>query len=86
MVEASFAAPHEHRLFEEMMRAITGFDLDDEGHWRAKLECSHYQHVRHDPPLQTREWVMTVSGRQSRVGLELDCWKCDDDRPRDFDK
>ena len=38
---------------------ITGFDKDDDGDWRARLECGHYQHVRHDPPLAIREWVLT---------------------------
>jgi hypothetical protein len=33
-----------------MKRAVIGFDKDEEGHWVAKLECGHGQHVRHDPP------------------------------------
>src|SRR5688572_14326000 len=36
-----------------------GFDRDDEHHWRAILACGHRQHVRHDPPLTTRDWVLT---------------------------
>jgi hypothetical protein len=67
-----------------MMRAITGFDLDDDSHWRARLECGHYQHVRHEPPLRMREWVLTESGRCTRVGAELDCRKCDEAAPADF--
>jgi hypothetical protein len=67
-----------------MKSKITGFDQDDEGHWRAKLECSHYQHVRHDPPLRVREWVLTEEGRDSRIGANVDCRKCDEDLPRDF--
>jgi hypothetical protein len=66
------------------MRRITGFDKDDEGDWRAALECRHYQHVRHDPPLRTREWVLTKEGRRSRIGVELDCLKCRDGAPADF--
>jgi hypothetical protein len=60
-----------------MRRAITGFHLDDEGHWVAELECGHGQHVRHDPPWQVREWVTTEAGRRSRIGLVLDCLKCE---------
>jgi hypothetical protein len=67
-----------------MDRKIIGFDHDDEGHWRARLECGHYQHVRHDPPLRIREWVLTQEGRTSRLGFELECKKCDDDLPKDF--
>jgi hypothetical protein len=67
-----------------MERKIIGYDRDDEGHWRAKLECGHYQHVRHDPPLRNREWVLTEAGRASRLGQPLNCKKCDDQFPRDF--
>jgi len=67
-----------------MKRAITGFDLDDEMSWRAKLECGHYQHVRHDPPLRVRAWVMDPEGRESRLGQELDCRKCEEHKPADF--
>jgi hypothetical protein len=67
-----------------MKRKIAGFDKDDDGDWRAKLECKHYQHVRHQPPLITREWTLTEEGRASRVGMELDCKKCDEGKPADF--
>ena len=67
-----------------MIRSITGFDKDDSGDWRAKLECGHYQHVRHDPPLRVREWVLTEEGRRSRLGGELECRKCDEGVPPDF--
>ncbi|MDQ3908089.1 MAG: DUF3565 domain-containing protein [Acidobacteriota bacterium] len=62
-----------------MRRRIIGFELDDEGHWRAELECGHFQHTRHDPPLVTREWALTPEGRASRVGRELDCKLCDEE-------
>jgi len=67
-----------------MKRRITGFTLDDENHWRAELDCRHYQHVRHEPPLRTREWVLTDEGRASRIGKELDCTKCDENADEDF--
>lgn len=57
-------------------RRITGFHQDDEGHWVAELECGHAQHVRHEPPLQSRPWVLDEAGRRSRLGTELRCVKC----------
>jgi len=62
-----------------MHRIITGFETDDENHWRAILDCGHRQHVRHDPPLTTRQWVLTEAGRASRLGFELDCKRCDEE-------
>jgi len=59
-------------------RRITGFEKDDEGHWRAALDCGHFQHVRHDPPMTTREWVLTPAGRATRIGLLLDCKRCEE--------
>jgi hypothetical protein len=61
-----------------MRRRIVDFELDDDGHWRAVLDCGHRQHVRHDPPLTTREWVLTEAGRREKIGLELECRKCDE--------
>ncbi len=63
-----------------MKRKIVDFNRDDEAHWRAELECGHYQHVRHDPPLTTRPWVLTKKGRAARLGLELDCNRCDEEK------
>ena len=68
----------------EVKQKIRGYDQDDEGHWRAKLDCGHYQHVRHDPPLTVREWTQTEEGRISRIGQELNCLKCEAGSPRDF--
>jgi uncharacterized protein DUF3565 len=62
-----------------MKQKITGFEQDDEHHWRAILACGHRQHVRHDPPLTTRAWVLTEAGRTTRIGLELDCKRCDEE-------
>jgi uncharacterized protein DUF3565 len=62
-----------------MKRRITDYEKDDEDHWRAKLECGHYQHLRHNPPLVTREWVLTKDGRDSRLGFELNCKRCDEE-------
>lgn len=63
------------------LRAIVGFHQDDEGHWVAELECGHGQHVRHDPPLVSREWVLTPAGRAARLGARLACRRCLEDPP-----
>ena len=60
-----------------MKQAIAGYRTDDEGHWVAELRCGHAQHVRHDPPWQTRPWVVTPEGRAEHLGTELDCVLCD---------
>ena len=64
-----------------MKQKIIGFDRDEEGDWRAALDCGHYRHVRHKPPLVTREWVLTEEGRREKLGVELDCKKCDAEKP-----
>ncbi|MEX5216924.1 MAG: DUF3565 domain-containing protein [Nitrospiraceae bacterium] len=61
-----------------MIRSIIGYHLDDENHWVADLECGHGQHVRHQPPMTTRTWVLTEEGRRSRIGTTLNCKKCDE--------
>ena len=60
-----------------MQQAIIGFHLDEEQHWVADLTCGHTQHVRHTPPWQNRPWVMTVQGRQEKLGMMLECKQCD---------
>ena len=57
-------------------RAITGFHQDEEGHWVAELECGHGQHMRHNPPWQNREWVLTPEGRDRFIGVRIACVKC----------
>ncbi|HJR66972.1 MAG TPA: DUF3565 domain-containing protein [Gemmatimonadaceae bacterium] len=60
------------------IRRIVGFHRDAENHWVADLECGHSQHVRHDPPWQVRPWVITVEGRNERLGTTLECRLCDE--------
>ena len=60
-----------------MKQPIVDFRLDEEGHWVAVLRCGHGQHVRHDPPWQVREWVLSLEGRTSRLGVTLDCVRCE---------
>jgi hypothetical protein len=61
-----------------MKRKITGFHTDAENQWVAELECGHGQHTRHDPPWIERPWVTTEEGRQSHLGEELNCVRCDE--------
>ncbi|RZG86604.1 DUF3565 domain-containing protein [Acinetobacter sp. WCHAc060033] len=61
-----------------MLQKIIGFHLDEEQHWVADLECGHGQHVRHTPPWQNRPWVMTEQGRQEKLGVALNCKKCEE--------
>lgn len=55
---------------------IRAFHQDDEGHWVADLACGHSQHVRHRPPMEVREWVVTEEGRRGRIGASLPCRLC----------
>lgn len=61
-----------------MKQKIVGYFMDEESHWVAKLECGHGQHVRHDPPWMEREWVTSKEGRLTRLGMELNCVRCDE--------
>ena len=57
-------------------RRIIGYTKDFENHWVAYLECGHNQHVRHNPPMMERPWVLTKEGRNSMLGYPLGCKKC----------
>ena len=61
-----------------MKREIIGFDQDEVGDWRAILACGHRQHIRHNPPLSERPWVLTEDGRSQFLGHPLDCKRCDE--------
>jgi hypothetical protein len=62
-----------------MTRAIIGFHKDENDDWVADLDCGHTQHVRHRPPWQNREWVLTEEGRRKFLGHQLNCKKCDEE-------
>ena len=62
---------------------IVGYFQDEENHWVAKLACGHNQHVRHNPPLVSRPWVLTQAGRDGKIGVLLGCKKCDAGAPAD---
>jgi hypothetical protein len=59
---------------------ITGFHQDDEGDWVADLACGHTQHMRHNPPLNSRPWVLDPAGRRAMLGTALACKTCDEAR------
>ena len=67
-----------------MKQAIVGYHRDAEGHWVARLACGHNQHVRHSPPWQNRPWVTTEHGRRERLGVFLECKKCDREESPDW--
>jgi len=60
-----------------MQQKIVGYHVDEEYHWVAELGCGHFQHVRHNPPWTVRPWVITLAGRQQKMGMILNCTKCD---------
>jgi hypothetical protein len=66
-----------------MHRSIAAFHQDAEHHSVAELDCSHFQHVRHDPPWMLRPRVLTEEGRASMIGRLLECRKCDVGDPPD---
>lgn len=66
-----------------MKQAISRYHKDEENHWVAELVCGHNQHVRHNPPFVNRPWVETETGRESMLGYELNCKKCDLELPVD---
>ncbi|WP_077285033.1 DUF3565 domain-containing protein [Cognaticolwellia aestuarii] len=67
-----------------MLQAITGYHLDDENHWVARLKCLHFQHVRHQPPFINRPWVLQRETREAMLGQQLDCKKCDHGELADY--
>lgn len=61
-----------------MTRTIVGYHLDEQADWVADLDCGHGQHVRHQPPMTSRPWVLTEEGRAQYIGTTLNCKKCDE--------
>ncbi|HEF4758726.1 TPA: DUF3565 domain-containing protein [Pseudomonas putida] len=55
---------------------ILGFHQDEDGHWVAELSCGHTQHLRHQPPWQSRAWVMDPAQRLEKIGQPFDCGWC----------
>ncbi|MHC8348882.1 DUF3565 domain-containing protein [Pseudomonas sp. RT4P38] len=55
---------------------VTGFHQDEDGHWVAELSCGHTQHLRHQPPWQSRAWVLDPAQRIEQIGRPFDCGWC----------
>ncbi|WP_283182978.1 DUF3565 domain-containing protein [Pseudomonas svalbardensis] len=55
---------------------VTGFHQDEDGHWVAELSCGHTQHLRHQPPWQSRAWVLDSTQRSKKIGQPFDCGWC----------
>lgn len=72
-----------HTENQQYKQPIVGYHMDEENDWVAELACGHYQHVRHNPPMVERPWVVTQKGRESFLGYELVCKKCADGAPLD---
>jgi Protein of unknown function (DUF3565) len=64
-----------------MKSRITGFhpDPQEANAWIAELACGHTQHVRHEPPLTFRPWVLDAAGRARFLGAELECLRCEEE-------
>jgi hypothetical protein len=66
-----------------MNQPIAAYHKDEENDWVAELSCGHFQHVRHNPPLNNRPWMDSQEGRDSMLGQVLNCKKCDEGAPVD---
>ncbi|WP_426140966.1 DUF3565 domain-containing protein [Pseudomonas sp. DWP3-1-2] len=55
---------------------VIGFRQDEQGHWVALLSCGHTQHLRHQPPWQSRPWVLDPAQRQQKTGQSFRCGWC----------
>jgi len=55
---------------------LLDFHQDEDGHWVAVLSCGHTQHLRHQPPWQSRPWVLDPQQRQAQIGRLFPCGWC----------
>jgi len=55
---------------------VVDFRQDEDGHWVVVLSCGHTQHVRHQPPWQSRAWVLDPAQRQKKIGESFHCGWC----------
>lgn len=60
-----------------MKQPIIGFHKAEAGDWVADLKCGHIQHEQHNTHWQLHPWVVTEEGRKSKLGIELNCKKCE---------
>ncbi|MBK5510332.1 MULTISPECIES: DUF3565 domain-containing protein [unclassified Pseudomonas] len=64
------------RRIAAQFSTVTGFHQDEDGHWVAELSCGHTQHLRHQPPWQSRAWVLDPAQRIEKIGQPFDCGWC----------
>ncbi|AYC35019.1 DUF3565 domain-containing protein [Pseudomonas cavernae] len=62
---------------------IIDFKQDEDGHWVAVLSCGHTQHLRHQPPWQSRAWVQDPKLRSAQLGSAFICGWCAQERNAD---
>jgi hypothetical protein len=55
---------------------LLDFHQDEDGHWVAVLSCGHTQHLRHQPPWQSRAWVLDPARRAAQIGQPFPCGWC----------
>nr|WP_262383498.1 DUF3565 domain-containing protein [Pseudomonas rhodesiae] len=55
---------------------IVALHQDDSAHWVAELSCGHTQHLRHQPPWQSRAWVLDPQQRSEKIGQRFACGWC----------
>ncbi|WP_207885965.1 DUF3565 domain-containing protein [Pseudomonas sp. 30_B] len=55
---------------------LLDFHQDEDGYWVAVLSCGHTQHLRHQPPWQSRPWVLDPQQRQAQIGRPFPCGWC----------
>ena len=70
------ASPESERKPDKRVSRITGFHQDEDGHWVVDLSCGHTQHLRHQPPWQSRAWVLDAAERERRIGQAFACGWC----------
>ncbi|MEL6344740.1 MAG: DUF3565 domain-containing protein [Myxococcota bacterium] len=61
---------------QTVSRSVVGFFQDDEMHWVARLDCGHNRHMRHNPPMVSRPWVLTAERRAEQIGQMTTCMRC----------
>ncbi|MGY2291415.1 DUF3565 domain-containing protein [Pseudomonas sp. SDO528_S397] len=59
---------------------VTGFYQDADQHWVVQLSCGHTQHLRHQPPWQSRAWVNDPAQRLEKIGHAFACGWCAQER------
>ncbi|WP_454564891.1 DUF3565 domain-containing protein [Pseudomonas sp. AIG] len=61
---------------DKRVSTIAGFHQDEDDHWVVELSCGHTQHLRHQPPWQSRAWVLDPAQRIEKIGQPFACGWC----------